>query len=164
MKCILVGVGHHSPLKDQICRMVADAGIGSDFIMLPWVKPAETAAILAHCECFVLTSRYEGLPFSVIEAMALGKPVVATDVPGTRDIVDHGMTGLLCPSNDHAAVANSVVNLLESSDLRTRMAQAAKEHYLRNYRTETCIGELERLYTSVCAEYRRVRPNCVQSW
>ena len=67
---------------------------------------------LAQADCLVLPSYREGLPRTLMEAAAMGKPVIASDVPGCRDVVIDGETGWLCPVKDAAALANCMVQLL----------------------------------------------------
>ena len=69
--------------------------------------------LLGAFDVFLLTSRFEGLPYTPIEALASGTPVVATDVVGTRDVVRHGETGLLAPPGDVDALAGRVARLLD---------------------------------------------------
>ena len=73
-----------------------------------------------------LPSYREGLPKVLLEAAACGKPIVATDVPGCREVVEPGMTGLLVPSHDAAALAEALRTLLADTALRDRMGQEAR--------------------------------------
>jgi glycosyltransferase involved in cell wall biosynthesis len=83
----------------------------------------------------------------VIEAMALGIPVVATDVGGTREIVEHGRTGLLVPAGDAAALAEAVLQLLNDPESARRMAQAGRARVEQEF-------DRKRLYETTVAEYR----------
>ncbi len=151
VKCVALGVGLHSPLKAKIARMADDMDLSEDFIMLPWQNHRETAAIVSHAKAFVLTSRFEGLPFSVLEAMALGKAIVATDVPGTRDVIRGGTNGCLVGLDADEAFARRVLEILGDASLRTRLEQAARDEYLRCYRTEDRISALEAMYAKLAA-------------
>jgi len=81
---------------------------------------------IARADLFLLTSHYEGFGNVLIEAMACGVPVVATASAGTRDIVSHQVDGLLVDVHSPAAVASSVIALLESPARRAEMARAAR--------------------------------------
>ena len=74
----------------------------------------------------VLASRREGLPLSLLEASACGRPMVATDVPGCREVVRHGETGLLVPLDDPAALAGAIAQLAGDAAMRKRMGLAAR--------------------------------------
>lgn len=77
-------------------------------------------------DIFVLPSHREGFPRSLIEASAMGLPVIATDIRGCREVVDDGKTGILIPSRDHRALARAVLDLLRHPDLAEKMGQAGR--------------------------------------
>ena len=98
----------------------------------------------------VSASRSEGLPFNVMEAMYAGLPVVASDVKGHRDLVEHGTTGLLYPYGDAGACAGQVAALLASAQLRRALAARARE-YVARY-------ALDRVLPTVWLHYRSLSP------
>jgi glycosyltransferase involved in cell wall biosynthesis len=108
--------------------------------------------LLEEADVFVLSSRSEGAPLSILEAMAAGLPVVATAVGGVPEIVDAGTTGLLVPPGDAAALAAALERLLADAGLRTRMGGAGWERVrerfdlaqLRRAHLELYARELER--------------------
>jgi hypothetical protein len=88
--------------------------------------------ILSASDVFVLPSLYEGMPLAAIEAAAMGKPVVATDVDGTREVLVDGLTGLLaCPANA-ASLGQSILQLLGSNGL-PKIGRAARERALSHF-------------------------------
>jgi glycosyltransferase involved in cell wall biosynthesis len=98
------------------------------------------------CHVAVLPSRREGLPLSLLEAAACGRPLVATDVPGCREVVRHGVNGLLVPVDEPAALAAAIEKLGEDSDLRGCFGAAARQLVEERFST-TRIGEdVVRLY------------------
>lgn len=86
---------------------------------------------LAACRLLLLPSRWEGHPFVVMEAMQLGLPVVASDIPGTNEIVVDGETGFLVAANDAAAYAERVARLLQNPELAKRMGRSGRERAVR---------------------------------
>lgn len=78
---------------------------------------------LARCSIFVLPSYHEGLPRSVIEAMAVGRPIITTDVPGCRETVEDGINGYLIPSHDYEVMADRLDALISDSTLRLSMSE-----------------------------------------
>lgn len=88
---------------------------------------AKMAALLNTCSVFVLPSLYEGHPKTLLEAMACGLPVVAADVPGIREVVQHGETGWLC-GTDAASIAKALCMVLADGDLRERLGRSAREY------------------------------------
>ncbi len=91
-----------------------------------WGERSDIAKIWAKCHIAVLPSFYrEGLPKSLLEAAACGRPLVATDVLGCREVVRDGATGLLVPPRDAKALAHALERLARDRDLRRRMGAAA---------------------------------------
>jgi glycosyltransferase involved in cell wall biosynthesis len=84
----------------------------------------------------------------VLEAMALGKPVVATAVGGTGDAVVHEETGLLVPSGDHAAMAAALLRLADAPDLAARLGARAKERQAALFSAERMVDDYARLFES----------------
>jgi glycosyltransferase involved in cell wall biosynthesis len=89
--------------------------------------------VWARAHVAVLPSRREGLPLSLLEAAAFGRPMIATDVPGCREIVVHGETGLLVPSDDDNALAGAIEQLAASPELRARYGAAARRLVVEKY-------------------------------
>ncbi len=86
----------------------------------------DIATVWARAHIAVLPSRREGLPKTLLEAAACGRPLIATDVPGCREIAIHGETGLLVPADDPQALAAAMLQLADSSPLRLRLGGAAR--------------------------------------
>jgi glycosyltransferase involved in cell wall biosynthesis len=91
----------------------------------------DVPTVLALADLLVLPSRLEGLPRSVIEAMAMGRPVVASDVRGSRELVEDGATGFLVPPGDVDALEERVLRLLADPAARAAMGARARERALR---------------------------------
>jgi glycosyltransferase involved in cell wall biosynthesis len=100
----------------------------------------------ASIDVFVLTSRYEGLPYSVLDAMHHSLPVVAFDVPGVRDVVTHAVTGLLTRPGDVRGLADTVVSLVENPALAWRMGAEGAARIAREFRFEQQVDALVELY------------------
>lgn len=114
--------------------------------MRPWYAIADAA---------VSASRLEGLPFNIMEAMYAGLPVVASDVKGHRDLIPDGKTGLLYPYGDEKACSEQVLQLLNSEELRHRLAGNAQERVMR-YGLEQVLprvwGEYQALFAPESAK------------
>lgn len=96
-----------------------------------------------------LPSRLEGLPTVVVEAMEAGLPVVATDIAGTRELVEDDVTGLLTPVGDPPALASALVRLAGDAHLRARMGANGRARYERLYRAESMVARVTAVYASV---------------
>lgn len=108
--------------------------------------------LLAACDVFVLPSLFEGLPVSILEAMAVGKPVIATAIGGTDEAIVHRETGLLVPPADPAGLASALQLLLEDSSLRQRIGDAGRARVRQNFSAEAMIEQLSGVYHEVLRE------------
>jgi glycosyltransferase involved in cell wall biosynthesis len=137
----LIGDG---PLERRMRRLAEQLGIGDRVLFRGY--QAEPEAALASSQVFVLSTRSEAFPRSVLEAMRAGLPVVATDVGGVGEAVEAGVTGLLAPAEDVGALAASVDSMLRDAGLRERMGAAGRAAYERRFRVERTIEETLAVY------------------
>jgi len=98
----------------------------------------------AHVVC--LPSYREGLPKSLIEACAAGRPVVTTDVPGCRAVVTHGVNGLLVPARNAGALADALQRLIEDAALRAHFGAAGRERAERDFAVGAVVEQTLGLY------------------
>jgi glycosyltransferase involved in cell wall biosynthesis len=110
--------------------------------------------LLPAFDLFIQPSLHEGLPNTVLEAMAAGLPVVATDVGGTPEVVVDGVTGLLVPPRDSSALAEAVAMLLSDQNLRHDMGQAGRERVANHFAVRHMIEQTEQLYEQLLSERR----------
>jgi len=120
VRFVAVGQG---PLEDEVRREHARLGLGERFQLLGYRPKA--ARILAGCDVFTLASHYEGFPVALMEALALGLPVVATAVGGIPDGVSHGREGLLVPPGKPDRLAQALIRVTGDHALRLELAAAA---------------------------------------
>jgi glycosyltransferase involved in cell wall biosynthesis len=119
---------------------------------LEWLGQRDDVADLwrsAHIG--VLPSYREGLPKSLLEAAASGRPLVATDVPGCREVVVEDETGLLVPARDPAALADAIARLAGDATLRQRLGAAARERVVDRFSQERIAADTVALYRSLLA-------------
>jgi len=105
--------------------------------------------LVSHFDIGVLAShpKYgEGLSNSISEYMGLGKPVIATDIGGNSELVDEGVTGLLCPAGDAEAMAEKLLILSRDEGLRRSMGERGHKFFLANLTLERMVSETERVY------------------
>jgi lipopolysaccharide/colanic/teichoic acid biosynthesis glycosyltransferase len=105
--------------KHAITRLVAQDGLASRVLFTGFVE--DIPKVMAAIDLVVLPSQREGMPRSIIEAMASSKPVIATNIRGCREEVVHGLTGLLVPVGDSSALAQAIVSLLKNPELTHQM-------------------------------------------
>lgn len=144
----LVCAGEGS-LRGELEKQVAAGGLG-ECVRFAGYQP-DVAAWLALASMAVLPSFYEGLPLAAIESLAAGRPVVATAVDGTPEVVVDGETGLLVPPGDAGSLARAIVALLESAELRQRMGQAGRRHVLQHFTLQRQVEQTAEFYVSLLA-------------
>jgi len=105
--------------------------------------------LLKAMDIFCLPSHQEGLPLSIIEAMATGLPVVGTDVPGIRIVVKPSRNGFLVAPNNQAELTQALIQLVSDAGLRKRMGQVAREDIEKYYSFEKCVKEYSALFESL---------------
>jgi glycosyltransferase involved in cell wall biosynthesis len=119
----------------------------------------DVQAWLAAMDMFVLSSDWEGMPNAMLEAMAARLPVVATAVGGTPEVVVDGVTGLLVPPRDPAALAEAITRLLRDPQLRQQMGQAGQERVKAQFNIATTIRRTEALYQQLIEEKLGLQSN-----
>lgn len=113
-------------------------------------RQADVAAWLALADFTVLPSLYEGLPLAAIESLAAGRPVVATAVDGTPEVVRDGMTGLTVPAGNAPALARAMCLLLADPDKRRQMGLAGRRLVVEQFDARYQVRQTEDLYFTLC--------------
>lgn len=114
-----------------------------------WGWRSDMIEVYQQCHLFCLPSYREGAPRTVMEAAAIGRPTVATDVPGCRDVVVDGTTGRLVPVKTVAPLAAALRELIEDTNLRKEMGKAARHHAEQAFSTEQRASELAEIYERI---------------
>jgi glycosyltransferase involved in cell wall biosynthesis len=108
--------------------------------------------VWAQSHVAVLPSRREGLPKSLLEAAACGRPLIATDVPGCREIARPDVTGLLVSPDDPAALADAIERLMKDRALRLRLGAAARQTVVAEFSSSSIGAQIVRLYARMLAD------------
>ena len=124
----------------------------SDSSVIEWWGPRSDApAVLAQARIVVLPSYREGLPKVLLEAAASGRPMIATDVPGCREVVEPGVTGLLVPPRDAAGLAEAIVSLLADPERCRRMGTQARQLAEREFGVGVVVARTLDVYRELLA-------------
>lgn len=105
--------------------------------------------ILSCIDIFVMPSVAEGLPNALLEAMAMGKPVVATKVGGIPEVIQNGINGLLVPPHDAGSLAEAIISLIDNDNLAKKIGQASREFILEHYSIRSTVHKWQSLYISI---------------
>ena len=143
------GIG---PMRDGLEARARDLGVADRIRFLGKIPHDDVALWMAAGDVFVLPSLSEGLPTVVCEAMAVGRPVVATAVDGTPEIVRDGETGFLVPPKDPPALAAALARVLEDPRLAAEMGSRAADRALERYTWDANAADMERIYLDLVRE------------
>jgi glycosyltransferase involved in cell wall biosynthesis len=119
-----------------------------DKIILPG-RRSDIPEILCVSNLFSFTSIREGLPKSVMEAMAMEKPVVAYNIRGVRDLVEDGINGFLIPFGDTDAFAEKIIYLMEHPEFAKEMGKRGREKILKEFSLDVILPQMKELYESI---------------
>jgi glycosyltransferase involved in cell wall biosynthesis len=140
---VLVGVG---PSEDALRREAAALGLNGSVLFTGFRQDA--VRISAALDLFVLPSEYEGLPIALVEAMALGRPVVATRAGGTPEVLADGVQGRLVPPRDPSALAEAIVAVLQDEPARRRMGDAGRARSA-DFDIRRAVRRMEQVYAEL---------------
>lgn len=139
-KFLLFGEGE---LEADLYRLASGLSLGESFRFMG--QSSDLLEVYPALDAFVLSSRWEGMPYVIIEAMCAGVPVVSTDLPGVRDLIEDGVTGLLAPPQDPEALAEKILKLRDP-DVRTQIADNARRRVRSQFTSTHSVGRLQSLY------------------
>jgi len=158
---LMIGDG---PDRAKLEAAVQAFDLAAHFRFTGWLDHAAVGAHLRVTHMALMPSTAEGLASAYLEAMATGLPLLASDVPGAREVVDDGKNGFLFPVGDIAAIADVIVRVAADPHLRQRIGANARAYVERNHRLETAGDRLHAVLTDVmgkkCLGGRKTAPDC----
>jgi glycosyltransferase involved in cell wall biosynthesis len=140
------------PLLEKLQSMVQESGYNDRFEFLGHVDKSELISLYQNATVFVLPSHYEGLPTTLLEAMACGAPVVVTAVSGNLDVIDSGKNGLQVPIKAPDKIADAVSLLLENDNLRCQLGNNARRTIEEKFTWDAISDKIMACYLSVLQE------------
>lgn len=155
LRLVMVGDG---PLRAQAEAVIAQAGLQA----LAWLpgERNDVPELLRGLDCFVLPSLAEGISNTILEAMATGLPVIATDVGGNAELIEAGHTGQLVPSEDSEAMAEAIIRLARDRTGAREAGRAGRQRVERYFSLDAMVGQYRALYDrqifGVQSHYRNV--------
>ena len=142
---LLAGEG---PEKARIERRSAELKVR---VVVPDGEIAWTTNLYSSCDLYVTASSKEGLPLAPLEAMASERAVIATDVPGHRDVVARDTGLLVSPEEGAPALAAAIESLLDDPERRRRMGRAGRERVLRDFTVQSMVAKTAEVYRAAAA-------------
>lgn len=143
---VIMGVGEYSPNKDAVVSLIKELNLDKNVTLINWIEREKIFSIIDKSKLYISTSRYEGLPYSIIESLSLSKACVVTDCDGNRDLVKDGYNGFLIKNNDEILMVNKIIELLENKELRTNFEKNSLEFFNKEFNLEKNISKLEDIY------------------
>ncbi|MCA1648580.1 MAG: glycosyltransferase family 4 protein [Chloroflexi bacterium] len=137
-------------LEDYLIELASEMGVAEQVHVL---GPRRDVPALMHAiDVFVMPSIWEGFGLVLLEAMAAGRPIVASRVATIPEVVADGQTGLLVPAGDPLALATALAELAEQPDKAMRLGEAGRERLRRQFSVEKMVGDTELLYRELLEE------------
>jgi glycosyltransferase involved in cell wall biosynthesis len=137
----IVGEG---PLREMLEQQIAARGLTDRIHLLG--HRSDAPELLKQFSVFVSSSRWEGLPYALLEALAARRPVIATQVLGSEELIQAGATGWLVPPADPAALSEAIGQLLNDRGLAHRLAEAGRDVVEREYNQFNMAAQIMQLY------------------
>jgi glycosyltransferase involved in cell wall biosynthesis len=144
---VSIGGEKHAGDLARVRALADDAEVSGGLRFLG--RRPDALDFIAAADVFVNPADFEGLPVAVLEAMALGRPVVATAVGGVPGLVHDGDTGLLVPPGDPAALAAAIARVLDDPDLGSSLGAAGAKLVEAEYSLEAMVRQIESIYDEV---------------
>jgi glycosyltransferase involved in cell wall biosynthesis len=143
LRCLWIGGGED---EAKVRTHLTNMNLHSKVEITGWMSAEEARERMRGIDVFVHFSRWDALPNAVLEAMACGLPVVASNIPGNRDVVEDGVTGFLV--QNEVELLERCQHLLDNPDLRRKMGVAGRERVRQQFSRERMLRELSALYSN----------------
>jgi glycosyltransferase involved in cell wall biosynthesis len=148
-KAILLMVGD-GDMKKEAMDLSKNIGLGKSVVFEDF--RTDVADILFSSDVYCLPSLWEGFPIGLLEAMAMSKPVIATQVDGSREIIRHNKNGILIEPKNEEMLVEALLELIKNKNLRIELGKAARQTITQNFDVCKMTKKIESLYTNVLSE------------
>lgn len=139
-----LAIAGEGPLESALGRVARECGVADSVLFLG--RRSNIRQLLCACDIFVLPSLWEGLPNSLLEAMAVGRACAASGVDGSRELIEDGKSGLLTEAANSHSIAQALTRLAADAELRARLGAAARRHVEREHSFERMMSEYGAAY------------------
>jgi glycosyltransferase involved in cell wall biosynthesis len=146
IKLLLIGWGERESL---LRKKIQSFNLTHDVLLMGKKNKDEVFELLSITDIYVSSSLWEGLPIAILESMAFGLPVVATDVVGNREAIVNSVTGFLVPVRNSLAIASAVLHLIQNPKLKKRMGLAGRKRVEETFTTERFHRQHQKFYSSI---------------
>jgi glycosyltransferase involved in cell wall biosynthesis len=140
-------IAGNGPLYSSLLKAAKSSGLEKELVLLGYTN--EVSKILFVTDIYVTASSREGLPVSVMEAMAMERPIVAYNIRGVRDLVEDSVNGFLVPFGDVEALAEKILYLIEHPEIAEEMGKKGRERVEREFSLKVILPKMEALYKEI---------------
>jgi glycosyltransferase involved in cell wall biosynthesis len=149
VRFIIAGKAVSQHIASEIERAYLENTASDAILFLGQVTGRAKLELFLRASVFVLPSKFENMPYALLEAMSTGLPVVTTPVGAIPELVEEGINGFFIQPGDYYALADRIVRLLEDAPLRATMAQANRELILSSYMPDIAMARIDKIYRSL---------------
>ena len=153
LKLVIAGEG---PQKNTLQKLAADLGISQQVSFLGLIPHSEIPQLLRTFSIFVAASRSESFGVSVVEASAVGIPVIVTEVGGLKEVVQNEQTGFVVPEEEWRALGEKIVLLAQNKELSQQMGTNGRGHVASNYEWKNNVKSMESRYKLLLEEFEKL--------
>jgi len=155
---ILRDKGHHlelrlagdGPSKGSLTALAQELGIGEHVHFLGYLTEEQVIGELQAADLFVLPSFVEGIPVSAMEAMAVGVPVIATNIAGTSELIEDGKTGILVRPSDAQILGEAIIKIIQDHSLRLSVAELGRQKVVTDFDVDREAAKLNHYFMQSC--------------
>lgn len=144
---VIMGVGYHSDKLSIVQKLIKELNLESKVTLLNWTSRENVFNIIKGSKLYVSTARYEGLPYSVIEALALSKPCVVSNCDGNRDLITNDYNGFVIDNENIEEFSKKIKLLFQDDELLKKFSKNAFKSFEENYNIKKNISTLEEIYS-----------------
>lgn len=148
MHLVLLGVGHHADQLEEVKELISKLDLINNVTILNWTSREDVLNIINDSKLYLSTAKYEGLPYAIIESLALSKPCVVSNCDGNRDLVINNYNGFLINQLDTLEFSKKTIKLLNNEKLYEVFSRNSKLKFELNYNINKRIIVLESIYFS----------------
>jgi glycosyltransferase involved in cell wall biosynthesis len=142
---VVMGVGPVSDQLDSVKSLIKELDMTKEVTLLSWTERTDVFHIINQSRFYISTARYEGMPYAIIESLALSKPCIVTNCDGNRDLIIDGYNGFVI-NEDVMQFKEKILLLLQDDNLWEAMSRNAQEIFSKNYSIKANIKQLETIY------------------
>ncbi|SCX95296.1 glycosyltransferase [Flavobacterium anhuiense] len=143
---VILGLGHHADHIRQVEDLIEKLNLKNKVTLLNWTTREDVLNIISKSKIYLSTARYEGLPYSVIESLALSIPSIVSDCDGNRDLIVNNYNGYCIKENNTVEFSKKINVLLQDEKLYNEFSKNAKETFEKNHNIYKKIKDLESIY------------------